>query len=358
MEVGKGSKGDVGDGKEDEEMTPRNGTDEISPTSAMTSMQSMTTCRIKSTRASAFWERQHQGRPQRVVFIRHGESEANVDRDITRHVQDHCLHLTHRGREQALDAGRRLREVIGSESVKFIVSPYVRTRETTNGILRAWNGEKIEVREDVRIREQEYGNFDSENMRDLHKEKKNFGAFYYRFPEGESPADCYDRASLFLESLYRSWEDNETQNLVIVGHGLMILVIVMRFFRYAVRDYDKLEGLKNCELVVLERSANDPKFDIAYTWAGGEEKKYGGLRIKEDAHDIEIWDGDPQAPMLSNVSGRKSSLEQGAKSSLERKDCYGKKHSGPTSSPAKPEESSVKKQRVYAVEAPTLPRLK
>ena len=62
-------------------------------------------------------------------------------------------------------------------------------------------------------------------MQDLHQEKRVFGPFYYRFPDGESQADCYDRASLFLESMYRSWEENTGyDNCVVVGHGAMILV--------------------------------------------------------------------------------------------------------------------------------------
>merc|ERR1719384_2296152 len=86
---------------------------------------------------SSFWQGQTKGRPRRLIFVRHGESEANVDRGITQRVPDHDLHLTQKGREQALDAGRRARGLIGEENVKFLVSPYVRTRETLNGMLRA-----------------------------------------------------------------------------------------------------------------------------------------------------------------------------------------------------------------------------
>merc|ERR1719335_330382 len=123
---------------------------------------------------------------------------------------------------------------------------------------------------DVRLREQEYGNFDTPDMPHLHQDKKEFGAFYYRFPNGESPADCYDRASLFFESVYRSWEDNEHANHVIVGHGLMILVTLMRLLRLSINAFEQLDSLKKCEFVVLERPLDDPKFSIAFTWAMGE----------------------------------------------------------------------------------------
>lgn len=255
-------------------------------------------------RGSAFWQEQFK-RPKRLIFIRHGESEANIDRKITETVPDHALHLTATGRKQALNAGQRLRDLVGEESVRFTVSPYTRTRETLNGILRAWGDkgeETVTIRQDVRIREQEYGNYDSPDMKNLHREKKQFGSFYYRFPNGESPADCYDRASGFMETLYRSWADNEHENHAIVCHGMMILVILMRFVKTDIDEFENYESLANCEFVVLERPDDDAKYSISFTWAEGEEKKHGGLRKKtltdKPAH--EIWNGDPEADLLTS----------------------------------------------------------
>eukprot|EP00929_Paragymnodinium_shiwhaense_P015286 TRINITY_DN123358_c0_g1_i1.p1 TRINITY_DN123358_c0_g1~~TRINITY_DN123358_c0_g1_i1.p1 ORF type:complete len:354 (-),score=77.88 TRINITY_DN123358_c0_g1_i1:47-1108(-) len=250
---------------------------------------------------SLFWQGQCN-RPMRLVFIRHGESEANVDRAITEVVPDHRLHLTAQGRKQALDAGARLRSITGDGSVKFIVSPYTRTKETLNGILQAYKDRACPVREDVRIREQEYGNFERGlNMKALHKEKREYGAFYYRFPEGESPADCYERASVFFETMYRSWEDNEHENEVIVCHGLMIVVTLMKFMRLDIEEYETIDALKNCEFVVLERPPDDGKYTVSFTWASGSDKDYQGLRRKAVEYHIEpVWSGDPEEPLLES----------------------------------------------------------
>ena len=113
--------------------------------------------------------------PRRLVFIRHGESEANVNRKITATVPDHNLHLTERGRQQATDAGHRLKELVGDGSLRFSCSPYVRTRETLNGILRSWATDSWFCQEDVRLREQEFGNYDPPDIKDQHKEKADFG---------------------------------------------------------------------------------------------------------------------------------------------------------------------------------------
>jgi len=239
--------------------------------------------------------------PRRLIFIRHGESEANVNRKITATVPDHDLHLTERGRQQAAEAGQRLASLVGEGSVRFTYSPYTRARETLNGILRAGALEKWPCQEDVRIREQEFGNYDSPEIKEYHKEKASFGPFYYRFRDGESPADCWDRASSYLETLRQSFADETAENHVIVGHGTMLMVMLMRFFQLPVGDFDFYKSLQNCEFVVCERKKDDPKFELSYTWPPGEDKNYAGLRFKtEELPQKEIWDGNLDSCMLSH----------------------------------------------------------
>jgi broad specificity phosphatase PhoE len=250
-------------------------------------------------------------RPLRIILVRHGESEANVDRKITSHVPDHAVHLTAKGRRQALEAGNMLSEIIDGQSVAFIVSPYVRTRETFHGIARAFGPvHDLNVRLDVQIREQDHGNFDRPDIKHFHDEKAEFGQFYYRFPDGESMADVYDRASIFIESLYRRWELSREQNLVIVSHGIFLTVFLMRLFRFSLDELYSLEQLKNCELVVLERAGNHKFYDIGYTWCPGCQKDMQGLAkkpahaIKEHGRPIEMWNGDPDAELFVSQTRR------------------------------------------------------
>jgi broad specificity phosphatase PhoE len=241
-------------------------------------------------------------RPRRLVLVRHGQSEGNVDRNITMHVPDHALHITELGRSQAIDAGRSLRQIICDESVMFMMSPYIRTRETFHGVAQAFRGKELKVREDVQLREQDFGNFDKLNMKELHKEKNVFGQFYYRFPEGESMADVYDRASHFLESLYRRWEFTRELNTVIISHGLFILIFVMRLFRYSVEELYTITGLKNGEMVVIERPGDSMFFKISYTIVPGEDPVPWDKRPRNEKPSVEqkIWMGDIRAPPLSS----------------------------------------------------------
>ena len=77
------------------------------------------------------------------------------------------------------------------------MSPYVRTRSSLREIAKAFPRKSvIGVREECRIREQDFGNFQvTERMKDIKECRQKFGRFFYRFPEGESAADVYDRVS-------------------------------------------------------------------------------------------------------------------------------------------------------------------
>lgn len=62
-------------------------------------------------------------RPQRIVLIRHGESEGNVDDTVYEREPDHALALTPRGQQQAAEAGIALRSTFGDEPISAYVSP-------------------------------------------------------------------------------------------------------------------------------------------------------------------------------------------------------------------------------------------
>ena len=94
-----------------------------------------------------------------------------------------------------------------SSSALVYTSPYRRTRETLSAI---YDGCELAppttprgIYEDPRLREVEHGYEPKESQEEL---RKTHGLFYYRFRGGESPADCFDRTSSFLESMMRQVE--------------------------------------------------------------------------------------------------------------------------------------------------------
>jgi len=196
-------------------------------------------------------------RPSRIFLIRHGESQANVDLTLCARMPDSQVELTEKGHQQAIAAGEKLHSIIGKESMYVYMSPYRRSRQTWENIRKAFTPLQILTqRQDPRLREQEYG-----NIADLQKrpheleQQKHVGEFFYRFKCGESGADVYDRASLFLDTLFREMDNGHhdpTQNIVIISHGLFMRLFLMRYFRWNVEDLEHYKQFGNCEICELK----------------------------------------------------------------------------------------------------------
>ena len=187
-----------------------------------------------------------------IKLVRHGESRANTGEQLAHEVGDHAIALSARGHQQA----RAIGASFGADFVRralLFVSPYRRTRETLQGILEgsglpADEARGLRVYDDPRLREVEHGYEPIEPQEEL---RKTHGWFYYRFRGGESPADCYDRTSSFLESMMRQVERRSADNVLIVTHGLTIRCFVMRFLHLTVEEFDLMVNPVNCAVVTI-----------------------------------------------------------------------------------------------------------
>ena len=208
-------------------------------------------------------------RPRRIILVRHGESQGNIDDTIYETVPDHALTLTSKGVEQATEAGRRLRAYLADAPLTLYASPYVRTRQTVEAL---GLGVPVEdVRIEPRLREQDWANFqDPADIAEQKRLRNEYGHFYYRFTHGESGSDVYDRVSTFLESLWRYIEavpadsgghPMSDQSLVIVTHGLTMRLFCMRWFHWSVEYFESLENPVNGGHVVLARQP-DLKYQL------------------------------------------------------------------------------------------------
>ena len=164
-------------------------------------------------------------RPNRIILVRHGESEGNQDKMAYAKTPDSQIALTERGFAQALVAGLQIRQLVGDETVRFFVSPYLRARQTLLAILSAFDGQPCQVTSEPRLREQDFGNFQSpEGMETVFRERQEFGRFYYRFPNGEAGTDVFDRMASFLTYLFRSMNEKgyfETRQVKSTPNGPM-----------------------------------------------------------------------------------------------------------------------------------------
>ncbi|XP_047341626.1 phosphoglycerate mutase-like protein AT74H [Impatiens glandulifera] len=205
--------------------------------------------------------------PKRIILVRHGLSQGNQNGAAYTTTPDNKIQLTQEGIEQARVAGAEIRKVVSNDGqsknwkIYSYVSPYSRTRSTLLEIGRSFPRKRvIGVREECRLREQDFGNFQvEERMKVIKETRERFGRFFYRFPEGESAADVYDRVSNFLESLWRDiymrrlpHEPTDEINLIIVSHGLTSRVFLMKWFKWTVEQFEQLNNLGNCEYRVMQ----------------------------------------------------------------------------------------------------------
>lgn len=209
-------------------------------------------------------------KPKSIFLIRHGESAGNVDKSVYKTVPDWQVPLTERGIQQALEAGKELYNLFDVENYyrnspisgssacrklfQLYSSPWYRSRQTADNIKIGMGFIHEEVKEDPRIREQEWGNFQETHLQEkIKSERRRYGSFFYRMPHGESGADVFDRVTTFIDTLHRDFEkETFPTNLVICTHGLTIKVFLMRWFHWKVEDFEKYDTPDNCAIFQMD----------------------------------------------------------------------------------------------------------
>jgi broad specificity phosphatase PhoE len=246
--------------------------------------------------------------PKRVILIRHGESLGNVDESAYTTIPDWKIPLTEKGEQQSREAGYRIKEIVGDDPLSIFCSPYLRTKQTLRHIMPALDDNLlINLREDPRLTEQQFGNFQSRTeMNTCKQERDKFGRFYYRFPQGESGLDVYNRVSSFIGSLWRDWEKDraapiEDTTVIVVTHGLTLRLFLMRWYQFSVTEFEDSKNPQNTAIVIMTRG------DLASPTAAstGTSPRNANLRLKSSGED---WP--PQDSALDMSPPQPSALNQ------------------------------------------------
>ncbi len=196
----------------------------------------------------------------RIIMLRHGESVGNVDESLFCSIPDHRMNLTETGRRQSLAAGERIRKLIGGKNIDVYVSPYARAWQTLD--LLGLQGRTARVREEPRLREQDWGNLQDPARQARQKQERNaFGHFFYRLDYGESGADVYDRVSSFLTALvapFGMWPRGRggggyghQEYVLLITHGLTMRLACMFLLGWTVAEFERLANPGNGEFRVL-----------------------------------------------------------------------------------------------------------
>ena len=247
----------------------------------------------------------------RIFLIRHGLSEANMDKTVNARKPDHAVELAgdvtsddpeENGHAQAFLAGKALvdllldhnpaneqvRSLIGDNPqkrrVRLLVSPYTRTRQTAEGIKKALADEDIvfDEREVMELREISFGLYDgieddllAERFPAEHahyqKHVEFEGELFAPMPMGESRIAVGDRVKSVFGTILRDAQPRERDDLekalgqeslsngpildfVIVSHGVTIRQFVHRWMHYPWEWVEKEPNPANCSIQLIERA--------------------------------------------------------------------------------------------------------
>ena len=189
-----------------------------------------------------------KNKPSLLVIVRHGESMSNEKKEngfVPAFIKDEFINLsaqnvpiTTKGKHQSMVTGDNIKNKYGLFDYIYS-SPFVRTRETTKGLISPYNElekAKMQYRENVFIRERDAGYgfamTKEENERHfpwLRQYWDVHGNFYATPPGGESMANVVQRVHLFIGTLLRR---RVGQKILIVTHGGTI-----RCFRYILEHW-------------------------------------------------------------------------------------------------------------------------
>lgn len=230
-----------------------------------------------------------QHRPASITLVRHGESASNLYDpesfvDVPHNLRgtpNHRVPLTPKGHEQARATGAALARRFPQGFDYIYSSPYLRTRETLDGLLEGFPGawrarlDEHHVRRDILLREQEFGYADivsaleataehfEQASRRFEAHKVNAGKFYTRPDNGDSWADVCQRTYIFLGKLFQP--NRHGAHILVVSHAVTIVTFAFHLQRL---DEDGVihlyaeNRIKNCAVGRFEsRTLGRPRWE-------------------------------------------------------------------------------------------------
>ena len=130
-------------------------------------------------------------------------------------------------------------------------------------------------------------------MSQMWHERASYGHFFYRIPNGESAADAYDRISGFNESLWRYFsEDDFASVCILVTHGLMARVFLMKWYHFSVEYFEDLRNVDHCEFIVLKLDEKSGKYRLL-----NDLRTWSQLRREREEKERELGGKTPESPV-------------------------------------------------------------
>jgi len=223
----------------------------------------------------------------RLLLVRHGVSEANLDPSLHRRMSDHAIPLSKHGEQQSLEAGTKIKEYFQKKfqlekppndwHCRMWMSPYKRARQTATLIQESAGEWVTDIRENILLAEQQFGLFEGTNWEtgELEKEYPNEiayyrkavqfgGKFWAKVPLGESRFDVCSRVYQSFGTLHRDAAKHNIKNVIIVTHGVTLRAFLMMWLHLTPEWFEIEPNPKNCSI----REITEDNLDGGYVWGG------------------------------------------------------------------------------------------
>jgi broad specificity phosphatase PhoE len=210
-----------------------------------------------------FYKSQFKGWSRLNLYvIRHGESEHNIDRTVMAHTHDSRHQLTELGLEQVQQTAEFMKTILNEKTV-FYSSPYLRTIQTAKAV-HSRLPQQVPFLENPLLREWELGNLYDFGNRPPEKKKefKAAGQFYFRYENGESLADVYLRATMFMHTVIeRVKRQQRYENVVIVTHAAFIQMLLTFLMEWPIDDLIGFKPVENASVIKIRETSGDFQFE-------------------------------------------------------------------------------------------------
>lgn len=149
---------------------------------------------------------------------RHGEAENNV-KAVLSTVADNPHHLTEKGKSQAKDAGKWLKN---KKIDLILVSPFVRTKETAEIIAQEIGFDSKKITVEQKLHELNVGDWNMKPFADFEKDFAHADRFTKRPDHGENYADIKKRVGSLL---YELEEKHTGKNILLISHDSPLFLL-------------------------------------------------------------------------------------------------------------------------------------
>lgn len=190
---------------------------------------------------------------RRIVLVRHGESEEDIDPSIKSAVDDPAK-LTAQGRLQAQAKAEELTPLLlGFSGHVLYHSPSVRVKETSQFFLSKLPPISPDrIFEDGRIRNLDWGSTNSDNVREVEAERYKVGVLNFHFPDGDHTPTYVGRIGSFCEEVVSKIIAEESVCALIFTHGFALRVIAKHFIGISNEDFRYLSNPGNCFTLIID----------------------------------------------------------------------------------------------------------